>query len=249
MCSAGPGAACPTKHKGCDDARKLLAHYSRCRDIRARQAGQNQKQHVCLVCTLVARHAKSILDRSRSTSPRKPNLTKHSISPFHPNGDGKVSIQCATPGSQFFQPSPYLSDSSPQMMPPPMPRVCDNTARRYIRSDSLDSAMAHSQTSFAFRPRAESLDVPHTHPPALFCKPSLHPYQHHDSPDLGLEVEQRGESSPDMLCEPRPNGRRRSASCTVFSTPSGTPLAFDTIVEEEVPVGREDNYDDLLNEY
>jgi len=68
-CPAGPGFSCPVR--GCDSARKLLAHYRRCRDIRARQAagrclkppGQ-QQQHVCLVCSLMARHAKTLLDGS-----------------------------------------------------------------------------------------------------------------------------------------------------------------------------------------
>jgi len=69
-CSAVSIEACPTQHKGCQDARKLLAHYRRCRDIRARQSqnpgAKSKKQHVCLICSLVARHAKFTLDRNAS---------------------------------------------------------------------------------------------------------------------------------------------------------------------------------------
>jgi len=64
---------CPSQHKGCQDSRKLLAHYRRCRDIRARQsqnptATNKPQQHVCLVCSLVARHAKFTFDRHSSTA-------------------------------------------------------------------------------------------------------------------------------------------------------------------------------------
>lgn len=72
-CSAELLEPCPSSHPGCQDARKLLAHYRRCRDIRARQA-QNpsirSQQHVCLVCSLVARHAKFTLDRKTTTPGR-----------------------------------------------------------------------------------------------------------------------------------------------------------------------------------
>ena len=66
-CSAVLLEPCPSQHPGCQDARKLLAHYRRCRDIRARQAqnpSTRSQQHVCLVCSLVARHAKFTLDRT-----------------------------------------------------------------------------------------------------------------------------------------------------------------------------------------
>jgi hypothetical protein len=61
-----PGGGYGCAERGCDSARKLLNHYKRCRDVRARQAAQLQKTnakqdaHVCLVCSLMARHAKSM---------------------------------------------------------------------------------------------------------------------------------------------------------------------------------------------
>jgi hypothetical protein len=94
-CSAGDLELCPTGHKGCQDARKLLAHYRRCRDIRARQAhlpaSARPQQHVCLVCSLVARHAKFTLDRTasstRSVSSSKTATSSHFIPSLNLNHD------------------------------------------------------------------------------------------------------------------------------------------------------------------
>lgn len=80
-CAAGSGSFdCPTTHHGCQQARKLLAHYKRCRTIRSRQMSQlggsrtaGSSQHNCLVCTLVARQARTILDRG-SSSPAKASV-------------------------------------------------------------------------------------------------------------------------------------------------------------------------------
>jgi hypothetical protein len=134
-CSAGPGASCPTQHKGCDDARKLLAHYRRCREIRARQTGQPAKaqQHVCLVCTLVARHAKGVLDRTQSISPRKPN-SKHVISAATPQlmrprstspirTSGKQAVASFTLSRDGKLVPLSEPSTAPMQMPPPPPRL------------------------------------------------------------------------------------------------------------------------------
>jgi len=76
VCPAGEGFPCPTGHRGCDQARKLLGHYRRCRKSRARQAGQHpsrrdasqQNSTTCLVCSLVARQARSLLETRSSSS-------------------------------------------------------------------------------------------------------------------------------------------------------------------------------------
>jgi hypothetical protein len=72
------GAGCPTGYNGCEQSRKLLAHYRRCRSIRARQAGQlagrrESSGHHCLVCSLVARQARTILDRPSISPKNKAN--------------------------------------------------------------------------------------------------------------------------------------------------------------------------------
>lgn len=76
-CAVGNGvASCPTNYHGCEQARKLLAHYRRCRMLRSRQAGQlsassrrEPVQQHCLVCSLVARQARSMLEH-RPTAPK-----------------------------------------------------------------------------------------------------------------------------------------------------------------------------------
>ena len=74
-CSVAPGGGFGCTVKGCDSARKLLNHYKRCRDVRARQAAQQQKYnakpHVCLVCSLMARHAKSFAESSSTCKQKK----------------------------------------------------------------------------------------------------------------------------------------------------------------------------------
>lgn len=65
---------CPVHYKGCQQSRKLLDHYRKCRDMRARQAGTSSRRaqpHVCLVCSLVARQARNVLDgtKASTTSP------------------------------------------------------------------------------------------------------------------------------------------------------------------------------------
>ena len=184
-CSAGPGSLCPTKHKGCDDSRKLLAHYRRCREIRARQTGQanRQQQHACLVCSLVARHARNVLDRNRSVSPRKSN-SKHLLTPAIPQlvrprstSPVRVNSKCiisnfslSTEGKLVAQPAP-----SPQKMPPPPPRWKGNSKNGNLQNFSLsvesgkqprnlnckDSKVVarNFNCSGGFRPRAESLDI------------------------------------------------------------------------------------------
>ena len=94
-CPAGASSLleldCPTGYRGCDQGRKLLAHYRRCRSIRARQAGLRNgggggiggvcgltlpaglgggldQQH-CLICSLVARQARSVMEKKVRLSP------------------------------------------------------------------------------------------------------------------------------------------------------------------------------------
>jgi hypothetical protein len=114
-CTSGSGEPCPKQHKGCADARKLLAHYRRCREIRARQATNRSKtqQHVCLVCSLVARHVKGSLDSNRSTSP-KSRTSRHLIPTLNLSSDGNATGRSPQP-SMLVRPrstSPMRGDRS-----------------------------------------------------------------------------------------------------------------------------------------
>lgn len=114
-CPAVNGSECPVHFNGCHQARKLLAHHKRCRELRAKQAGmrrgpQPQQQHVCLVCSLVARHARNLLE-GKSRAAWGPNTRKQAIASF--------TLKQTGPDSTLMVPrglNPGLS------MPPPPPR-------------------------------------------------------------------------------------------------------------------------------
>ena len=64
-------------YHGCAQSRKLLAHYRRCRSLRARHTGtgstginptNTSSHHHCLVCSLVARQARTMLERKTASS-------------------------------------------------------------------------------------------------------------------------------------------------------------------------------------
>lgn len=78
-CSAGHDFPCPSRYEGCLQARKLLAHYRRCRNIRARQVGAPapKGQHVCLICSMVARQARSLLDSNLQSSSKSSPVVAH----------------------------------------------------------------------------------------------------------------------------------------------------------------------------
>jgi hypothetical protein len=88
--------------QGCTEARKLLTHYRRCREIRALKrtsyhSSSHASQHSCLICSLLARHARNVLESTAAAS------TLASI--------GFTTTSC-----------PLSSVSMPP--PPPRPRTC-----------------------------------------------------------------------------------------------------------------------------
>lgn len=106
-CASSPGFGCPDGVRGCDDAKKLLAHYRRCREIRARRSvgkhldrhGVVRKEHNCLVCTFLARHATTMLDMALA-------ITSDNITPNNSN-----SSQLA---NTLYEASRHRSDSCPE---------------------------------------------------------------------------------------------------------------------------------------
>jgi hypothetical protein len=71
-----PSSPCPVSCKGCNETRKLLAHYHKCKELRSNQTNsegnQYPKQTSCLVCSIMARHAKNFTERSRKTQAAMP---------------------------------------------------------------------------------------------------------------------------------------------------------------------------------
>jgi len=128
-CPAGcADFSCPTNHRGCNQARKLLSHYRRCRTIRARQAGRREVssggQHNCLVCSLVARQAREVLEQkvSPKSSPTSAPIRKSTAGtlPKPRFAAGNALKSCA----KFVACGSTSKTSATAMeMPPPPPRL------------------------------------------------------------------------------------------------------------------------------
>jgi len=230
-CSAELVEPCSTQHKGCQDARKLLAHYRRCRDIRARQSqnpnGKNRQQHVCLVCSLVARHAKFTLDSCVSNA-SKNGTSSHFIPSLNLsydtcNGKRNRSLSVAT-----YSSSSQDSTQQPRFAFSRKPNSTGDGASGFqalqaavscaLNSNTLDSTNGAKKSSGGrqslHRPRAESLD-------ARRCQQQQLQKNKEEKNMSYLYLAAVDNFSDDLTEEiPKSNNstvRRRSLSCTVPS--------------------------------
>ena len=120
-CPAGPSGAgpCPARHRGCHEARRLLAHYRRCQDLRRRGSPHGR---ACLVCSLVARHAKGsggAADRCDDAQGGPRRGKKHNL-------DALLSSASCIDGTRRAEAGSAISlrkTSSMTLMPPQMPRA------------------------------------------------------------------------------------------------------------------------------
>ncbi|KAL3928209.1 MAG: hypothetical protein SGBAC_012745, partial [Bacillariaceae sp.] len=246
-CKAEGISCCPTDYKGCVDARKLLLHYRRCRDIRSRKAsgGQGKSEpHFCLVCSLVARNAKA---KGRSVSPiaskpRKqlmPSANDRCTPVSQPQKQQlhKQELRVRPTSFSFSEmgrtcAKPLIPKGLFKTMPPPPPRFSlpsQPGASSNIQPEVLiTSALAvhpseqRDQPTNNARPRAGSLDLRKSRfmqPPSSNEEEDLD-----EQPTVGKD----GFQVPILR-------RRRSASFHVVS--SVTPNGFQTI--EEDPVGED----------
>jgi len=239
-CSAELLEPCPSSHPGCQDSRKLLAHYRRCRDIRARQAqnpAAKSQHHVCLVCSLVARHAKFTLDR-KCVSP-KAGASSHYIPSlnlsYESNGKNGGSFERGKPSAQprfaFSRPTSNGSSgfqalqaavtcalNSKPASSSPLDPISENSTR--TGRCGLDKNYYH-------RPRAESLDVRGSSVTQLQSKGEKNMSYLYLAAVESLEE------------EPTPShSRRRSQSCSVPSASSASAVDdCDPIMDK--PIGEE----------
>eukprot|EP00533_Pseudo-nitzschia_delicatissima_P008581 CAMPEP_0116102632 /NCGR_PEP_ID=MMETSP0327-20121206/13454_1 /TAXON_ID=44447 /ORGANISM="Pseudo-nitzschia delicatissima, Strain B596" /LENGTH=348 /DNA_ID=CAMNT_0003594687 /DNA_START=201 /DNA_END=1247 /DNA_ORIENTATION=+ len=240
-CSAKGVEPCPTNHKGCQDARKLLAHFRRCRDIRARQSqmlnGKNRQQHVCLVCSLVARHAKFTLDKCVSASSKNGKSSTY-IPSLNLSNDAYQGKRCR---SQSFATYSSSSAQEPRFAFSRRPSNGGNGAKGFQALQAAVSCALNSNPKVGAekpvsRPRAESLDV------TRYQKQQQEKNKEEKSMDY-LYLAAVDNFSEDIKEEETPQKtnstvRRRSLSCTVPSrkqTPSGggsTLLQNTTIAED-----------------
>ncbi|CAJ1914436.1 unnamed protein product [Cylindrotheca closterium] len=249
-CGAEGISCCSTEYKGCVDARKLLLHYRRCRDIRSRKAsGQGSSEpHFCLVCSLVARNAKS---KGRSLSPNSTNAPKQPRKQLMPSAGVRCTPVSQPQKQQLYKQElrvrprsfsfsdigrssikPTVPRELVKTMPPPPPRFsvpslpgrASNAVPGGFQK-TMSSALAvtrspehRDQLSNNARPRAESLDLRR----ARFLEPPAsneEPLNH--QPTVG---------------KVRFHVRRRSASFDALSS-SVKANEFPTIEEE--PVGED----------
>lgn len=134
-CPAGPDFRCPTRCKGCNETRKLLAHYRRCKDMRMKQVGLGRRSGLqpdqsCLVCSLMARYAKSVMDRTnKNCISQGKNNHVASLRSSSPDGKFNVGKGLATfPEKETVVSTVKNPKRTPSMtlMPPPPPR-CRST--------------------------------------------------------------------------------------------------------------------------
>ena len=141
-CTPGIDMSCPEGYHGCKDARKLLAHYTKCSRQRKQYRIRQQQQHYCLICALIPRHDRLVRERSESlgvTPPWSPSTSNSEISmpppPPRPRTSSVDSLSTLHSS---------LSSQSRRVLPHP------NVYKPKYRKVSTFNVNA--------RPRAESLD-------------------------------------------------------------------------------------------
>lgn len=231
-CPATSDFACPTSHNGCQQARKLLLHYRKCKELRIRQRRQKHtSNNMCLICTLLARHDKSISNSLCIPSPKPPTPQKkraeqsHSLSSsFDKIYSPQFNRRKARSKSVQFD---LNREAKTADMPPPPPRP---------RTASVDSLPTLHQTAsilralpFAgsnkdhYRPRAGSLDEKTRHTETYVNDPTV---------ELELRSNKQSSNCAELKQVKRQLPfRKRSVSCSVLPHQS-TSSACDTIMEE-----------------
>ncbi|KAL7433132.1 hypothetical protein ACHAXH_006546, partial [Discostella pseudostelligera] len=133
ICIAGPNFPCPTNYKGCNEARKLLAHYRKCKDARSRQQASGlvgrqlfrpSDQGSCLVCSLMARYAKTMMERTAAINHNNNSSQSKNDSILSSSLDGKVNTNENGLANFATHPPHHHPKRTPSMtlMPPPPPR-------------------------------------------------------------------------------------------------------------------------------
>ena len=246
-CSAVLLEPCPSSHPGCQDARKLLAHYRRCRDIRARQAqnpaSKSQHQHVCLVCSLVARHAKFSLDRTipgcRTNGPKGGTSSHYipSLNLSYETSEGTPSDNLGEnrkPRFAFSRPLGGGSGSGFQALQAAVSCAMNSNPTNGLDPIGEDSTVGQGRgfmSGSLHRPRSESLDARR-----MNTAPS-HPKEQGEKNMSYLYLAAVGSLEEEEETSARV--RRRSQSCSVPSTksPSSTTASCDPILDK--PIGED----------
>jgi hypothetical protein len=217
-----------------------MSHYRKCREARARQRRQgrlNKQTNACLICTLLARHDKTISESSLSIiSPLPPIPQKtqkranqtHSLSTsFDKIYSPQVNRRKARSKSVQFDLNRETKLDSPIAMPPPPPRS------RTLSVGSMNTSMSCYDEHFASgrkypfsmkhanRPRSESMEERKMPSPSF-----------NNDPTVELELERRFDESRETRKSQRQLPlRKRSVSCSLIPDEKFT-KGCDTIMEE-----------------
>lgn len=176
-----PNFPCPANCKGCNETRKLLAHYRRCKDMRLKQVGSgrrsgSQPDQSCLVCSLMARYAKGVMDKGKGGQGSGGGSGRNGVTSLLCNStDGKFKVErelanfpvvvdrgaatrCVaipTAASSAASSSPIsipIPRRTPSMtlMPPPPPRLQSSSpVETNMSNESFDGTPpTHSSSQF-----------------------------------------------------------------------------------------------------
>lgn len=166
QCPAGPNFHCPSKCKGCNETRKLLAHYRRCKEMRTKQIGsgvprKNQQEQSCLVCSLMARYAKNVMDKSK----QKNNVASLLAANLSSSTDAKFNVKKC----QFLERTPSMT-----LMPPPPPRRLNNSSSTNMEHQANASFGSPPTTSQLMHSRIAAVaSVTDPRQESNGCDPSL----------------------------------------------------------------------------
>ena len=223
-------------------ARKLLAHYRRCRNIRARQRNQgpgSKTSHVCLICSMVARQARSLLD-------------SNNISCKTTSSNGVIAHK-KSGGSKLFSSLNFKAKIKPTPvsasvqggdwgMPPPAPRRASRSAPASPTDDGLsgndepDLQSCSASPVPVVRKRSESCGnelISGRQRGVSFAANDKLLNDDTDESLVAVELASISEAGDDSNA-PR---RIRSASCHVLSSPKAKEKnKCGTIYEEGAPV-------------
>jgi hypothetical protein len=266
-------------YHGCDQSRKLLAHYRRCRSLRARQhangsnntrqrrdpanavanaSGSNSAHH-CLVCSLMARQARTVLERTKvttssayATQASTNGVAAASIKSNHYMKKGsaaattrKVSYVLSAVEAEALTSTSQRGKSPPlaaSMMPPPPPRSNGITGSLAAEGSPLDAlARLYATAKHLEQSNDDECDdpaiiapTPHRRERAASDAEVLRGHRRslsHNVGDSGGWVGSR--SLEDDVAQGR---RGRSASCgtaPLCVRTTSSPPTCDTIMEEE----------------
>ena len=258
-CNAGSNSACPHGYNGCHQARKLLSHYRKCRESRARQRRQIrlrqqqvQEPQFCLLCTLLSRHDRSVSERV-TRSRQNSFASTQPICMKVPVGDVSAEAQMLMSFKKQSNKNNGETTSSPsskEIMPPPPPRpraisigshippTLNNNYRRVAPlTRSADDDEAYNLLDLSRRPlrlRSESLDEGNRGSGKGPIDPTSE-FDLRSSVNKGIKHRIRFEGDEVLPSEEPgelPLMRKRSVSCSILSPNFSKLGTCDTVMED-----------------